>query len=191
MPKTALGKRAAIEQANQLMLLNPQDPDQKYALLTQFGLSDLVPALNVHVQAALQVQDSFEKWVDAPQGPSPLVIKPWFDPQVHWLERIKWLNSDKMREILARDPQLEIIVSQHLQLLQIMISPPSVPGAPPIPGAPPHVGAPGIPGNPHSGAAPGHATGGGQAMTNSNHASGNPSQGPKGNASHGPNVGPT
>lgn len=194
MPKTALGKRAAIEQANQLMLLNPQDPDQKYALLTQFGLSDLVPALNVHVQAALQVQDAFEKWVDQPQGASPLVVKPWFDPQVHYIERIKWLNSDKMRELLARDPQLEMIVTQHLQLLQIMIMPPGVPGAPPIPGTPPPPGGHGqpaaAPGGPHGAPGGAHAPGGGQAMTQSNKNSGKPPEGPGGNAQHGPNVGP-
>lgn len=193
MPKTALGKRAAIEQANQLMLLNPQDPDQKYALLTQFGLSDLVPALNVHVQAALQVQDAFEKWVDQPQGPSPLVIKPWFDPQVHYIERIKWLNSDKMREMLAKDPQIEMIVTQHLQLLQIMLQP-TLPGAPPIPGTPPppggHGGAPAPPTGPPGAPAGNHAPGGGQAMTQSNKNSGAPNAGNHSTAQHGPNVGP-
>lgn len=193
MPKTALGKRAAIEQANQLMLLNPQDPDQKYALLTQFGLSDLVPALNTHVQAAKQIQDAFEKWVDTPQGPSPLVIKPWFDPQVHWIERVKWLNTDKMREIMAKDPQIEMILTQHLQLLQIMLQPPAVPGALPIPGTPPAPGTPGAHGagpNAHGGPPSGaHAPGGGQAMAQSNK-NGGAAPPPGGNAQHGPNVGP-
>lgn len=174
MPKTALGKRAAIEQANQLMLLNPQDPDQKYALLSNFGLTDLVPSLNFHVQAALQLQDSFERWVEAPQGPSPLVFKPWFDPQIHLVERIKWLNTDKMREILVKFPDLELLITQHLQQLQMMIMPP----APPAPG-----GAPGGPQPPQAG-------GGGQAMKNSNTNS-STSPEPKGNASHGPNVGPS
>lgn len=192
MPKTTLGKRAAIEQANQLMLLNPQDPDQKYALLSQFGLSDLVPSLNVHVQAALQMQDAFEKWAEAPQGPSPLVIKPWFDPHVHWIEHVKWLNTDKMREVLAKMPELEFLIDQNLQNLQILMAPPPVApgGAPGAPGAPP--GPPGAP-SPHAGAPPtgSHAPGGGQAMSNSNHHSTSPSSiQPAGNAQHGPNVGP-
>lgn len=127
MPKTSLGKRAAIEQANQLQLLNPQDPDQKYALLSTFGLTDLVPSLNFHVQAALQMQDAFEKWVGAPQGPPPLVIKPWHDPQIHWNERVKWLNTDRMRELLAQNPTLEQIIDAHLQALQQAMQPP--PGA--------------------------------------------------------------
>lgn len=127
MPKTALGKRAAIEQANQLQLLDPHDPDQKFALLSNFGLSDLVPSLNVHVQSALQLQDAFEKWVDMPQGPSPLQLKPWFDAKVHWTERIKWLNTDKMREIMVQKPQVEQIVTAHLQMLQVALTPP--PGA--------------------------------------------------------------
>lgn len=125
MPKTALGKRAAIQQANELRLLNPADPDQKYALLSQFGLSDLSPTLNTHVQAALQLQDEFERWAEQPQGPSPLVIKPWFDPHIHWVERIKWLNTDRMRELMAANPQIELVINAHLQQLQFLLIPPA------------------------------------------------------------------
>ncbi len=178
MPKTALGKRAAIEQANQLQLLNPQDPDQKYALLAQFGLSDLVPSLNHHVQAALQIQDAFEKWAEAPNGPSPLVVKPWFDPQIHYVERVKWLNTDKMRELMAQKPPIEQIVTFHLQQLMMAMAPPPQVG----PDGKPVQGPPGAPqGN--------HAPGGGQAMSNSNHHSTATSTVPHGQ-SQGPNQGP-
>lgn len=174
MPKTALGKRAAIEQANQLQLLNPQDPDQRYALLEQFGLSDLVPALNHHVQAALTIQDQFEKWVEMPQGPSPLVVKPWFDVMIHWNERIKWMNTDKMRGLLTQNPMLEGIITMHLQQLQMMMAPP------------PQVGPDGKPiqQDQQKGAA-----GGGQAMSNSNNHSTATSTVPSGNNSQ-PNSGP-
>lgn len=174
MPKTALGKRAAIEQANQLGLINPQDPDQKYALLSTFGLSDLVPSLNIHVQAALNVQDEFERWVEAPQGPSPLVIKPWFDLHIHLQERIKWLNTDKMREVMATNPAIEQILSAHLQQLQLALQPPPMPG-PAAPGGPKPAG--------------GKPTPGGQAMTNSNHHSAAPATVPHG-AVQTPNSGP-
>lgn len=163
MPKTSLGKRAAIEQANQLQLLNPADPDQRYALLQTFGLSDLSPALDMHVQTALQMQDAFERWAQQPQGPSPLTIKPWFDLQIHLNERVKWLNTDRMREILVETPALEPIITAHLQMLQMGLMPMGVPVAP-GPGG--HMGSPeqvGQPGNQPPGAA-----GGGQAMTNSN-----------------------
>jgi hypothetical protein len=164
MPKTALGKRAAIEQANQLRLLDPNDPDQKYALLSNFGLTDLVPSLDYHVQAAMQMQDAFERWVEAPQGPPPLVVKPWMDPQVHWIQRVKWLNTDKMREILAKNPQIEPIIIAHLQQLQMMMAPP------------PQVGPDGKP--IQSGPQP---QGGAKAMGNSNQESGSPVSGqPKG-----------
>ncbi len=141
MPKTALGKRAAIEQANQLQLLTPQDPDQKYALLSQFGLSDLVPTLNTHVQSALQIQDAFERWVLNPNGqPSPLQIKPWYDPQIHHQERIKWLNTDHMRELMAdpqKGPLIEQAVSSHLQQLQALLTPHVIsPACPPCPALP-------------------------------------------------------
>ena len=160
MPKTNLGKRAAIEQASQMQLLNPQDPDQKYALLSQFGLSDLVPSLNIHVQAALQIQDAFERWLEAPNGPPPLVVKPWFDPLIHFNERIKWCNSDKMREVMQENPQVEMLVTEHLMQLQMLIPPP--PGAEesgaPAPGPKNHEGGPNK--------APGG--GAGKAMSNSN-----------------------
>ena len=123
VPKTSLGTRAAIEQANQLRLLDPTDPDQKHAILTRFGLADIVPTLNVHVQAALQVQDAFERWLEQPMGPSPLVLKPWFDPRIHWQEHIKWLNSDRMRDLLARNPAAEQLVAIHLQELQLAMMP--------------------------------------------------------------------
>lgn len=177
MPKTALGKRAAIEQANQLGLLDPNDPDQKYALLTNFGLSDLVPTLNFHVQAALQVQDAFEKWIQQPEGLSPLEIKPWYDPHVHWVERIKWLNADKMREFLVANPQAEPLITMHLQQLQMLMAPPVQlgPDGQPIEGPPTGANAPG----------------GGQSMTNSNRESGATDTQPKGTKQFGPNVGPS
>lgn len=184
MPKTALGKRAAIEQANQLRLLDPSDPDQKYALLSQFGLSDLVPTLNYHVQAALQIQDAFERWTEQPQGASPLVIKPWFDPHIHWIERVKWLNTDKMREMLVQNPAIEPIVTAHLQMLQLLMAPPPTvgPNGEVVPGQPsPHAPA---------GQAPVPAQGGAMAATNSNKNSGSTSGLPSGNAQHGQNVGP-
>ena len=179
MPKTSLGKRAAIEQANQLQLLNPADPDQRYALLQTFGLSDLVPTLSYHVQAALEIQDSFERWVEQPEGLSPLVVKPWFDAQVHWTERIKWLNTDRMRELMQMRPEIEQIVTLHLQQLQMIINPPVVLGPD---------GQPIAPTGPPTGL---NAPGGGQAMTGSNRESGAIDSLPGGNKQFGPNIGPS
>ena len=127
VPKTHLGKRAALEQGNQLRVINPMDPDQRWAILQLLGLTDLVPALNSHVQAALQIQDEFERWIENPEGLSPLQLKPWHDPQIHWTERIKWLNTDKMRELLLRRPEIEPIISLHLQQLQLAMMPPALP----------------------------------------------------------------
>lgn len=185
MPKTTLGKRAAIEQAFQMQLINTQDPEQKYALLTQFGLADLAPSLNIHVQAALQVQDSFERWVDVPNGPAPLVVKPWFDPQIHFGERVKWLNTDKMREVMAAQPAVEQLVTVHLQQLQMMMLPPIDPAT----GQP--AGAPGQQGKPSGGPkGPPAQQGAGMAMKNSNQNSAGLHTLPSGNAPAGPTPGP-
>lgn len=180
MPKTTLGKRAAIEQASQLQLLDPTDPDQKWSLLNSFGLQELVPALNAHVTAALYIQDAFEKWVQNPVGPSPLVIKPWFDPQVHWIQRVKWLNTDKMREIIQKYPDLEPLIDQHLQQLQMLMAPP------------PQVGPDGKPvdqGSQPGQGAPPKPQGGARSMANSNQNSGSTKTVPHGAAVR-PNAGP-
>jgi len=166
MPKTGLGKRAAIEHANQLRLLTPEDPEQKYAILSQLGLSDLVPSLDVHVQAALQMQDAFERWMASPEGPPPLNVKPWYNPQIHWGERIKWLNGDTMRDAMQQFPEVEQVIQLHLEELNMAMMP-MLMGVPtpgqPNPPAPP---GPGVRGQ--------GAAGGGQSMDRSNSNSGSP-----------------
>lgn len=170
IPKTSLGRRAAIEQANNLMLLNAQDPDQRYTLLSSFGLQDMVPTLNIHVQTALRVQDEFEEWAKNPVGIPPLAMKPWFDAQVHWTERIKWLNTDRMKDLLTADPALEQVIYQHLAELQMILTPP----------------APTEPGQPGEG---GKQTPSGQASKNSN-AAGSTRSVPSGNGQGAQKQGP-
>jgi hypothetical protein len=61
-PKTNLGMRAAVEHANTLGMLNMQDPDQRYEALKLFGLTRMVPTLDINIQSALQKQQGFEMW---------------------------------------------------------------------------------------------------------------------------------
>lgn len=71
-PKTNLGKRAAVEQLRNFGVIDPTtDPDQKYAILRTFGQTDLMPALNTHVQKALSEQDAWEKWAAQVQFAAP------------------------------------------------------------------------------------------------------------------------
>lgn len=122
VPKTPLGRRAAIEHANQLGLIDPADPDQKYAVLQTLGLAELIPSIDVHVQTALKMQDEFEQWAEAPMGPAPLVVKPWHDPQIHLSERIKWINTDSVQELMKIEPLIEEIITVHLQELQMTVA---------------------------------------------------------------------
>lgn len=62
VPKTSLGKRASVEQASQLGLIDPTDPDQKMGLYSVFGLQELAPALQSDVLSAHREQDEFEQW---------------------------------------------------------------------------------------------------------------------------------
>ena len=65
-PKTNLGLRAAIEHAAGLGMVNLTLPDQQYEGLKLFGLTKMVPTLDIHVQSALQKQQAFEQWVQDP-----------------------------------------------------------------------------------------------------------------------------
>lgn len=67
-PKTSLGMRAALEHANQLRMLDMNDPDQRYEGLKLFGLTRMAPTLDIHVQSALQKQQAFEEWAQNPQA---------------------------------------------------------------------------------------------------------------------------
>jgi hypothetical protein len=67
-PKTTLGMRFAYDHAAGLGLVNPMDPDQNYAALQLFGLTNLSPGLDLQMQSALQKQQAFEEWIIQPQN---------------------------------------------------------------------------------------------------------------------------
>jgi hypothetical protein len=73
-PKTNLGRRAAIEQANNLKVINGQDPEQRYQILQELGLSELLPSLDADVKASLQEQDAFEEWIGNVQA-NPAILQ--------------------------------------------------------------------------------------------------------------------
>ena len=66
IPKTPLGRRAAMERANQMGLLGPAgkdwDQEERYKALKQLGVEDLTEALDGQVKVALEMQDAFESW---------------------------------------------------------------------------------------------------------------------------------
>ena len=68
IPKTNLGMRAAVEHATSLKMLNMQDPDQQYEGLKLFGLTRMIPTLDIHIQAALRKQQAFEEWIADPMA---------------------------------------------------------------------------------------------------------------------------
>ncbi len=67
-PKTSLGKRAAIEQLNQLGFIDKNDAEQRYAVFRIFGQTDLLPSLDNNVKSAQQEQDAFERWAKSPES---------------------------------------------------------------------------------------------------------------------------
>jgi hypothetical protein len=198
LPKTSLGMRASIEQLRQMNAVDFSNPDVLYSVLRTFGATSLIPALDAHVKAALQEQDAFERWavttqpsvtmgVDPatgqpvpqfgvtppPQYPSGAPLfgrKPWHDDAVHLAEHRKWLNSDRMRQLLAERPWVEPMATQLLveHLMAIAAT-----------GAPMGASAP-----------PGEPGGAGRALTQSNQESGNPEDVPRGTGQRADNRGP-
>lgn len=84
---------------------------------------------------------------------TPLAWKPWFKADIHMQEFLKWMNSDKMIQLLQQNPALEQLVVAHQQAMQLALAPPPVMGAP-------------VEGDGKG------AAGGAQAMNNSNKESG-------------------
>jgi hypothetical protein len=134
------------------------------------------------------MQDDFEKWMESPEGQqaqpmqgvdpmtgapimlppaSPLIVRPWLKYDVHFNERVKWLNTDKMRDAMLMNPMIEQVVMAHLDELQMSM-------APPMP-----VDENGQP-----------VSDGGLAMSNSNQNSGSTGSQPSGTQQNGPNMGP-
>lgn len=72
-PKTSLGMRAAVEHASSLGLLDMKDPETQYEGLKLFGLTRMIPSLDIAVQSALQKQQSFEEWINDPQAQQKFV----------------------------------------------------------------------------------------------------------------------
>lgn len=195
-PKTSLGKRAALQQADQMKLIDTTDPTTQYAGLELVGIPEMAPGLDAHTKAATMEQDAYEQWVAAgrPAGPignptgNPLKIEAWQNHVIHVKQLDLWANSDRMRALTMQDSiaQQEITLHrmQHIIAGQNPFGLPATPIAPPplVPGAPPgalppHAGPPPPPGAAHpmtpSPRAP-QAAGAAQAMANSNRESGAP-----------------
>lgn len=189
VPKTVLGQRAAIEHARQLGFIDPQSPDQQYAIFQKLGTLYLMPSLDADIKSCLQEQAAWEQWFDAGlAGPPPLVRQPWHNDQVHLAENRRWMNSDDVRERIERlekqTPGAGAIVTQmlagHLLIHAEQLTPP--PGAE-GPAGPSGTGggagaSAGSPSSPPGGRT--SAPGGGRAMENSAQESGKPGVGTPG-----------
>jgi len=175
VPKTALGKRAAIDHANQLKLIQPQNPDQVYAIMSHLGLKDLVPGIDKSVSACLREQHLYEQWVASGRADemNPLVRFDFIDDDpVHVMQHRMWATSDKIRDLMLTDPramqEIQMHVWQHQNGVfqqQLIAQGGGQVGGPPGSPAGPGAGG-GAPGAvPPSGEG---APGGGQAMTSAN-----------------------
>jgi hypothetical protein len=98
VPKTALGMRAAVEHANTLGMLNMQDPDQQYEGLKLFGLTKMIPTLDIHIQAARSKQQAFEQWIGDPAAQQQ-------SQGYKFLEAVRKSNGDEVVKMLDQPGQ--------------------------------------------------------------------------------------
>jgi hypothetical protein len=145
-PKTSLGERAAIDHLAQLGVLNPADPDMQLEILRKFGQESLMPSVDAQVQEAWMNMDKFEQFLgdpqaimkaqqDAPQIQAqaiatgqplppvgPLVYRPWYNPQVHRNELIKWCLSDRGRMVFQKTPQAIQMITAYLAQIDLALA---------------------------------------------------------------------
>jgi hypothetical protein len=97
-PKTNLGMRAAVEHANQLGLLDMKDPETQYEGLKLFGLTGMIPSLDIAVQSALQKQQAFEDWIINPEAQQKFALD--LDAQTKQFEAdIEAMTMDHAQQI--------------------------------------------------------------------------------------------
>lgn len=202
MPKTSLGKRAAIEQLMNFGVIDPQNPDTGYRILQIFGATDLWPGLDVDVKSALQEQDAFEQWaISAQFEPQPMAsetgamivdpatgspamgppeptsqppgqIQIWHNHIVHAAEHRKWANGDTMQELMGKNPALIPYVTWMIEQHDMILAAQAQAQA--------ETDAAAAGGTGKGGGKDGKGVGGARAMGNSNRESGNPGDVPKG-----------
>lgn len=183
-PKTSLGKRAALQQAQQMQFIDATDPDTQYAGLELIGVPEMAPGLDANTKAAQMEQDAYEQWVRAqrPQTPqmaanptgNPLKVEAWQNHTIHVKQLDLWANSDRIRELTLTDPLAQQEITLHR--MEHIIAGQNPFGMPASPIAPPMLGAPGAPPAPGGAgpAVPPQAAGAGQSLVNSNRESGAP-----------------
>lgn len=113
-PKTALGKRAMLQEAKGMGFINSEDPDTAYAALELLGGTSLAPGLNVHTKAAQVEQELYVTWVQkGRQGPNPLVVRAWHSHTIHIQQLDLWANTDVIRDLVTRDLEAQNELTLH------------------------------------------------------------------------------
>lgn len=103
-PKTQLGMRASIDHAAQLGMLNLTDPDQQYEGLKLFGLTRMVPTLDIQIQSALQKQNAFQDWI-ANQANLVTAVQGLQQYQLGLVEQQKQLAAGQQQMATTGQPQ--------------------------------------------------------------------------------------
>jgi hypothetical protein len=106
-PKTSLGKRAALQQFQQLGALKPDDPESVYQAALLLGIPDIMPTLDAQTRAAQVELQQYEQWITSRQGPSPLQVEAWQHHAIYVAQVDRWASSDKIRALTLRDRRVK------------------------------------------------------------------------------------
>ena len=83
---------------------------------------DAVPADGIPDPATGQVVMPTLPPPPSPTQFTPLAWKPWYNPAIHRQEFMKWANSDRMLELVKKNPALEPLLVAHLQDIDIAMA---------------------------------------------------------------------
>lgn len=174
-PKTSLGKRAMLQEAINMKLVNPENPDTQYSALDLLGGQSLAPGLSKNTTSAQVEQEQYVAWVSGKRnGPNPLKVEAWHGHAIHVQQLDLWANTDAIRDLTMRDPvaQMEITIHrcEHLIAMQNPLGLPKI--TPQIVMALNPAPNPAAPGGELGPPAPGGMAGAGRSMANSTQESG-------------------
>ena len=120
-PRTHVARRAVVEQALRIALLNPMDPQDKYNALVVLGMPELTKDYHLDMQRAQRENDAWAQGMDVPP---PL---PFDDQGVHIAVHRRLVLSEKELTPEARR-QAELHAAIHMEMQRDLMAQAAGPG---------------------------------------------------------------
>lgn len=122
-PRTKLAEQALVEAFAKLGILNPQDPEQRYAIAELFGMGHMLGSYGDDQREAAR------EWFEFTQGKPPTVLANVDNHLVHSLEHKRMAKTDVFRSMPEQYQNMWLLhIRDHDQFLNPLLEPPPAPG---------------------------------------------------------------